>query len=339
MNPFFDVLKGKRPPVTPVWFMRQAGRFLPSYRKIRARAKDFFDLCRNVELSVRITELPIVELGVDAAILFSDLLVPLLPLKSMEVSIKEGTGPVIETKVPLEKAEELLHHYDVEEELGFVAEIIKGFKGLHPDIPLIGFCGAPFTLLSYVIEGGGSKGLHRTKRFMLENSKSYKELSRRLTQILARFARMQKEAGVDAFQVFDSWAGVLSPEDYREFALEDTKGLIEAAKEDGLFVIYFSTGTCGTLKLIRELPADAFSVDWRQDIADAVSVLGTHRVIQGNLDPCCLFMPRDELKNRVLAILQGGRAARAHIFNLGHGVLPETDPDVVKWVVDLVHGE
>ncbi len=336
VNPFLEALGGRRPDVVPVWFMRQAGRFLPEYRRIREQVGDFFELCRNIELAVEVTALPVRLLGVDAAILFSDLLVPLLPLRSMDVALKEGVGPVIELKVPLDSPD-LFHKYEVEEELGFVGEIVSGFKELYPDVPLIGFCGAPFTLLSYVIEGGGSKVYHRTKRFMFEQKRLFEGMCDRLVDILVDYALMQVKSGVDAFQVFDSWAGALSPEDYREYVFASTRRLIEGIRASGIPVIYFSTGTAGALKIIRDLPADAFSVDWRIDIADAIDILGPDRVIQGNLDPSALFMPEDALAKRIEGILLKATGAKAHIFNLGHGVFPDTDPGRVKWVVELVH--
>ncbi len=336
MNPFLKALSGKRPETIPVWFMRQAGRFLPEYREIRAKTKDFFELCRNVELSVKITALPVKLLGVDAAILFSDLLVPLLPLKSMKVSLKESVGPVIEVEKPPTKPEDLLHDFDVEEELGFVGEIVKGFKEEYPNVPLIGFCGAPFTLLSYILEGGSSKSYHRTKSFMYRENEAFHSLCHRLVSILTRYVRMQKESGIDAIQIFDSWAGALSPEDYEKTIFPHTKRLIEGSKKFGIPVIYFSTGTCGCLKKIREYPCEAVSVDWRIRLEDAIFVL-EDKVVQGNLDPSALQLDKEALRERVMDILRQGRKAKAHIFNLGHGIFPDTDPDKVKWLVDLVH--
>ncbi len=334
---FLDTLRGRRGGRVPVWFMRQAGRFLPEYRRIREKVGDFFELCRNVELAVEVTYLPVRLLEVDAAILFSDLLVPLLPLRSMEVNLKEGVGPLIELKEPLDSPKKLLHSYCVEEELGFVGAIVRGFKREHPDVPLIGFCGAPFTLLSYIVEGGGSKSYHRTKRLMFERPSLFRDLCDRLVDLLVDYAVMQVSSGVDAFQVFDSWAGVLSPSDYRSFIFEPTRVLIEKIKATGVPVIYFSTGTCGCLKVIRDYPADAVSVDWRVELADAIDVLGSHRVIQGNLDPSALFMPRERLKERAEGILLQGTRAKAHVFNLGHGIFPDTDPDRVRWLVEVVH--
>ncbi len=335
-SPFLEAIKGRRSSTAPVWFMRQAGRFLPEYRRLRAKEKSFFDLCRNVELAVEITALPVKLLKVDAAILFSDLLVPLLPLKSLKVEIKEGIGPIVESLVPLTESEKLLHPYNIEE-LGFVAEIVSGFKNAHPYTPLIGFCGAPFTLLSYILERGSSKHYHSTKRFMFEHPEAFRRLMELATELLVKYAKMQISAGVDAFQVFDSWVGALSPEDYERYVFEHTKKLVEEISKTKIPVIYFSTGTCGSLKVIKKLPCNAFSVDWRISLEDAINILGKHRVIQGNLDPSALFLPKEELKKRVEAILIHGRKADAHIFNLGHGVFPDTDPDKVRWVVEVVH--
>ncbi len=334
---FIKALRGERPTYIPVWFMRQAGRFLPEYRSIRSKFKDFFEMCRNVETSIEVTALPVKLLGVDAAILFSDLLVPLLPFKSMSVALKEHVGPVIETNVPLTEPEKLLHPYNVKEELSFVAEIVKGFKKAFPDVPLIGFCGAPFTLLSYIIEGGGSKNYHKTKRFMFEHPQAFNELSNRIVDILIEYGTMQLEAGADAFQVFDSWAGALSPEHYQRFIFQPTQRLIEGLKKTGKPVIYFSTGTCGSLPIIKDYPCDAVSVDWRISLKDAISAIGKEKTVQGNLDPSALFLSLDELKKEAIRIINEGKKAKAHIFNLGHGVFPDTNPDKVKWLVELIH--
>ncbi|NPA15187.1 MAG: uroporphyrinogen decarboxylase [Deferribacteres bacterium] len=331
-------LKGERTDYTPVWFMRQAGRFLPEYRAIRKRVKDFFELCRNVELSVEVTLLPIRILKVDAAILFSDLLVPLLPLGEVSVELVEKKGPVIECRRPLSELPEMIVPYPAEEHLGFVADIIKGVKREIPDKPLIGFCGAPFTLISYVIEGGGSKTYHNTKKFMYMHPDIFAQAVDRLVDILISFARLQQKAGVDAFQVFDSWAGALSPDDYEHFMFRPTQRLIEAVAATGIPVIYFSTGTCGMLSLFSRYSCDAVSVDWRQRLSFAVDAVG-EKAVQGNLDPSALFMEKALLSGRVRQILLDGLKATGHVFNLGHGILPDTDPDVARWLVDFVHEE
>ncbi len=331
-------LKGEPIDYTPVWFMRQAGRFLPEYRAIRKKVKNFFELCRNVELSVEVTLLPIKILKVDAAILFSDLLVPLLPLKEIDVELVEKRGPVIECARPLLNLPEMIECYDVKSELSFVADIIKGVKENLSQKPLIGFCGAPFTLISYVIEGGGSKTYHNTKKFMYMYPEIFDKAVNKLVDILISFARLQQEAGVDAFQVFDSWAGALSPDDYERFMFNPTRRLIETISAMGIPVIYFSTGTCGMLSVFSRYNCNAISVDWRQRLSFVIDAVG-NKVVQGNLDPSALFMDRKILSEKVREILIDGLRAKAHIFNLGHGILPDTDPDVAKWLVDFVHEE
>ena len=330
-------LKGEKTEYTPVWFMRQAGRFLPEYREIRASVKDFFELCQNVELSVKATLLPVNILKVDAAILFSDLLVPLLPMRNLTVNLVENIGPVINCKKDIVYLDDVIEHYHVKEELSFVADIIKGVKE-ESEVPLIGFCGAPFTLISYVIEGGGSRNYHKTKKFMYLYKDTFRRAIFKLTGILKEFFLLQKEAGIDAFQIFDSWAGTLSPDDYQEFIFNPTKDLILSIENAGIPAIYFSTGTCGLFPIISEYPSTAVSVDWRQPLSYAVEKF-KGKVIQGNLEPSAVFLDRETLSNRVRSIILDGLNAKSHIFNLGHGILPDTDPDTVKWLVDFVHGE
>ncbi|MGB9668342.1 MAG: uroporphyrinogen decarboxylase [Thermosulfidibacteraceae bacterium] len=337
-NTFIRALNGKPTEYTPCWFMRQAGRFLPEYRAIRSNYSDFFEFCADVEKAIEVTYLPIRELKVDAAILFSDLLVPLIPYKNLKVSIVETKGPIIELKGKLAELDKLLEPYDVEKELSYVGKIVKGFKKKYKNTPLIGFCGAPFTVLSYIVEGGSSKSFQKTKEFIYKNEKNYRNVMENLTNILIKFAVFQLQCGADAFQIFDSWVGTLSPEDYREFVFEYNQRLIEELKKKvDKPIIYFSTGTSGMLNTIKELNADCISIDWRISLKDAVKTIGSERVIQGNLDPVALFMDREKLKKRVDEILLAGLSAKAHIFNLGHGILPPTDPETVKWLVKYIH--
>ncbi len=334
---FLKALKGEETPYTPCWFMRQAGRFLPEYREIRKNYRSFFDFCRDVERAIEVTYLPIRELKVDAAILFSDLLVPLIPIKKIRVDIVEEKGPIIELEGDLGKLDALIEPYDVRKELNYIGEIIKGFKEKYKDVPIIGFCGAPFTILSYIVEGGSTKNFNKTKEFMYSREDVFRRVSEILTSLLIEFGKFQLESGADAFQIFDSWVGVLSPSDYREFVFEVNRRLVEELKKLGKPVIYFSTGTGGMLDTIGKLGADCVSVDWRISLDKAIGEIGSNRVIQGNLDPNALFMDRDRLKGRVDEIILAGLKARAHIFNLGHGILPKTDPSIVKWLVEYIH--
>lgn len=334
---FLKALRGEKTPYTPCWFMRQAGRFLPEYREIRKNYRSFFDFCRDVERSIEVTYLPIRELKVDAGILFSDLLVPLIPFKKIKVEIVEEKGPVIELDGDIGKLDTLLEPYDVRKELSYVREIIKGFKERYKEVPLIGFCGAPFTVLSYIVEGGSTKNFHKTKEFMYNMEDVFRKVSERLTSLLIEFGKFQLESGADAFQIFDSWVGVLSPSDYSEFVFEENKRLIDELKKLGKPIIYFSTGTSGMLDTIGKLGADCVSVDWRISLDKAIEYIGKATVIQGNLDPTALFMDKEKLKRRVDEIILAGLKAKAHIFNLGHGILPKTDPNVVKWLVEYIH--
>jgi len=337
MAELLKALKGERTDYTPCWFMRQAGRFLPEYRKIRESEKDFFSLCKNVEKAIQITYLPVEILKVDGAILFSDILVPLLPLKELKVKLVEERGPIIEREEDPEKMVKAIEEYDVKKELAFVGDIIGEFKTRYPDIPLIGFCGAPFTLLSYVIEGGGSKNFYKTKEMMYNHEKEFKRMMENITHILIEFGNLQIESGVDAFQIFDSWVGVLSDEDYNEFVFEETNRLIIELKKQNIPIIYFSTGTSGILKSIKKLDASVFSVDWRIPLEEAINIIGRDKTIQGNLDPTSLLLSREKLTKRIDSILLAGLKARAHIFNLGHGILPFTDPETVRWMVSYIH--
>ncbi|MEO7703325.1 MAG: uroporphyrinogen decarboxylase [Thermoflexales bacterium] len=323
--------------VTPVWFMRQAGRYMPEYRAIRAR-HSLLEICRRPELAAEVTLQPVKALGVDAAILFADILLPLIPM-GIRLHFAEGEGPVIENPVrgPLDVAA-LDEDIKPAESLSYVMETIRLVRReLAGLIPLIGFAGAPFTLASYLIEGGSSRNYIKTKRMMYDEPEAWHSLMAKLARVVANYLACQIENGAQAVQVFDSWAGALGPEDYAVYAQPHSATVLGDARLRAVPTIHFSTGTSTYLPQLRAAGGDVISVDWRTPLDWAMRQLGEGVAIQGNLDPVALMAPRAELQKRVRAILQqaGGRAG--HIFNLGHGILPETPVDNVKAVVDMVH--
>jgi uroporphyrinogen decarboxylase len=319
---------------TPVWFMRQAGRYLPEYRALRAR-HSLLELCRTPELAAEITVSTVRKLGVDAAIIFADLLLPAQAM-GMDLKFVEGEGPVLAD--PIRAAADLARlHLPQDGELDCVAAAIRATCGELPGTPVIGFCGAPFTLASYMIEGGASRDFLNTKRMMYSEPQLWQALADKLVGVLSEFLRTQVAAGAGALQIFDSWVGCLSPEDYRRYALLATRRLLSHASALGVPVIHFGTGTAALLELMREAGGDVIGVDWRVDIGDAWRRIGYDVGIQGNLDPTALFAPREEIRKRVENILRAAGGRPGHIFNLGHGVLPGTPVESVLAVVEMVH--
>ena len=328
----------RRQPVdrTPVWFMRQAGRYMAEYRAIRAR-HSLLEICRQPELAAEVTLQPIERLGVDAAIIFADILLPLVPM-GIELSFAAGEGPVIHN--PVRSADDVrrLRLPEPEDDLAATLAAIRLVAGrLARGVPLIGFAGGPFTLASYLIEGGSSRNYLRTKQLMYGDPASWDALMEKLGAMTAAYLRAQLAAGAEAVQLFDSWAGALSPRDYRERVLPHTRRIVEELQPLGAPVILFGTGTAGLLELLAESEADVIGLDWRIDLAAGWARVGQQRAIQGNLDPALLFAPRDELARQVRAILEQAGGRPGHIFNLGHGILPETPPENVRYLVELVH--
>jgi uroporphyrinogen decarboxylase len=339
--PLLAAARGDVPARHPVWFMRQAGRSLPEYRSLREGVA-MLDACFDPELVCEITMQPVRRHGVDAAILFSDIVVPLVAA-GVDVDIVPGTGPVVGT--PIRSRQDVAALPQLEPiGVGKVAEAIGLLLSALGTTPLIGFAGAPFTLASYLIEGGPSRNHERTKALMRAEPDTWHALLAKLAEITLTFLRAQIAAGVDAVQLFDSWAGALSERDYREFVLPHSKAVLGGIADAGVPRIHFGVGTSELLPAMREAGADVVGVDWRLPLDVAVRRLraadpeAPTPVVQGNLDPALLFAGWDVVRTEVLRIVAEGRAAAGHVFNLGHGVLPDTDPDMLTRVVDLLHG-
>ena len=333
--PFLRACRREPTEYTPVWLMRQAGRFMAEYRALRARF-GFLELCKNPEAAAEVTLLPVERLGVDAAIIFADIL---LPVEAMGVGLEfaKGEGPVIHR--PVRGAADLAGLADVDprEATPFVFEAIqKVRKALSERVPLIGFAGAPFTVASYLIEGGASREYLHTKRLMHDDPSTWQALMERLVKVTVGYVNGQIAAGAQAVQLFDSWVGTLSPADYREFVLPHTRAVVKGLTP-GVPVIHFGTGTAGLLELVREAGGDVIGLDWRVDLGDAWKRLGYDVAVQGNLDPALLLAKPAEIKRHVRAILDRAAGRPGHIFNLGHGVLPETPVEHVIAMVEMVH--
>jgi uroporphyrinogen decarboxylase len=332
---FVRACKGLSTPVTPIWLMRQAGRYMSEYREVR-KHHSIVEICKTPELAAKVTIDAAEILGVDAAIIFADLLLP-LEVMGMPFRFEAGEGPKIEKPLRSSHDVEVLRD-DRAAELGYVSESIrKVVKHFGHKLPVIGFCGAPFTLASYMIEGGGSRNYVETKKLMYRSPEAWDQLMHKLVAVLAKFAVEQVRAGADVIQVFDSWVGCLSPSDYRRFVLPRTTELVQAIKESGAPVIYFGTDTSTLLTAMKETSADVIGVDWRIGIDDGWDLLKHRGAVQGNLDPVVLFASKKEIRSQAADVIRraGGRAG--YIFNLGHGILPETPVDHVKDLVDFVH--
>ncbi|NCO66982.1 MAG: uroporphyrinogen decarboxylase [Nitrospirae bacterium CG_4_10_14_0_8_um_filter_41_23] len=333
---FLRACRGEEVEYTPVWLMRQAGRYLRQYQTVRANV-DFLTLCKTPKLAAEVTIQPVEILGVDAAILFSDILIPVEAM-GMRLVFSDKQGPILSEPIRNKSAVEKLIIPDVEEDMPFVPETIKILrKELENKVPLIGFSGAPFTLATYMIEGGTSKNFLHTKKMMFQHSGVFSYLMEKLTITVVSYLSSQIKAGAQAVQIFDTWAGMLTPVEYKEFALPYVKKTISELKKEGVPVIYFVNDCAGILKEVRKSGADVTGIDWRIDISDAIKRLGKKMVIQGNLDPCELFLPKEKLEERIKDILWKGESAKGHIFNLGHGVLPETPVENVIAMVEAVH--
>jgi len=335
MHPFLAACRREPTSYTPVWLMRQAGRYMEDYRKLRAQ-HGFLELCKNSDLATEITVTPVQKLGVDAAILFADILLILEPM-GVGLEYSKGDGPVLHHPVRSGKDVDGLKDFKVESELAYVYDAVKKIrKELKNKVPLIGFAGAPFTLASYLIEGGGSRNYVHTKRLFYAAPEAWKRLMQRLAKVIGEYLNCQIAAGAQAVQLFDSWAGCLSPADYEQFVQPYTRAVIDAVTP-GVPVINFSTGTAGLLKQVRAAGGDVIGLDWRVHLDEGWATVGHDVAVQGNLDPVALFAPPKEIKNRVAEVLRRAGGRPGHIFNLGHGVLPETPVDHVIAMVEAVH--
>ena len=332
---FLQACRRAPTPFTPIWLMRQAGRYMAEYRAVREKF-GFLELCHHPEAAAEVTVTAVERLGVDAAIIFADILLVLEPLGvGLEFSV--GDGPVLQHRVSSPEDVARLAAYDVDSALGFVYEAVRRARqGLAGRVPLIGFSGAPFTLASYLIEGGGSRQYVRTKSFMYEHPAAWNTLLGLLARLINTYLHGQIAAGAEAVQLFDSWVGCLSPDDYRSLVLPHSRAAM-AGLSALAPVIHFGTDTGGLLPLMREAGGDVIGVDWRVDLDNAWNAIGFDRAIQGNLDPVALFASPAQIRRQAAAIL--ARAARrpGHIFNLGHGILPQTPVDHVRALIDAVH--
>ena len=324
--------------VTPVWFMRQAGRYMPEYRKLREK-HSLLAICKNAELACEVTMQPL-RLGVDALILFADILLPLEPMGA-PFEFAKGEGPVIHTPIANKHQIDALRVIEPEDGLGYVLEAIRTIKrelARHPSpVPLIGFAGAPFTLASYLIEGGKSAHFAKTKALMYTEPESWALLMSKLAEVVRRYLRAQVAAGADVVQLFDSWVGQLSPEDYRDYVQPHVAHILQDLKATGVPIIHFGTGTSTLLELQRDAGGSVIGVDWRTPLADAWARIGYDRAVQGNMDPCVLFGPREVAYKHAQRALEAAARRPGHIFNLGHGILPETPVATVQAVIDYVH--
>ena len=325
---------------TPVWFMRQAGRYMKEFRDIRKK-HSILEVAKNPDLAAEVTLQPINRLAVDAAIIFADILLPLEPM-GFDLEFVKGEGPVIHNPIRNQSDLDRLRPVNYDESLSFVGDAIRIVqKELNGKIPLIGFSGAPFTLASYVIEGGHSRYYLITKLMMYKTPHLWKELSEKLSRVVTDYLKGQIRAGAQVVQLFDSWVGALSPGDYREYVLPYSKQVIDSLKSDpetrDVPVIHFGTDSTTLLQSMKEAGGDVIGLDWRIHLDEGWKIIGHDTAVQGNLDPVTLFGPISEIKRRVEDILKRADGRPGHIFNLGHGILPETPVDHVAAVADMVH--
>ncbi len=325
----------RREPVdcTPVWMMRQAGRYMAEYRAIREK-HTMLEVCKTPELALEVTLQPL-KFGMDAAILFADILLPLEPMGA-PFDFAKGEGPVIFSPVANRADVDKLHEFPIEEGLGYVLQAIKLLKK-ELKVPLIGFAGAPFTLASYLIEGGKSSQFAKAKRFMYAEPETFSVLMGKLAEVVRKFLHAQIDAGVDAVQLFDSWVGQLSAADYRTYVLPHVQHILKDVEKRGVPVIHFGTGTYHLLEAQAEAGGTVIGLDWRTPIPIGREKVGPDRAVQGNLDPIVLLGPRDLAEKHAARVLEAAGGKPGHIFNLGHGILPETPVGTVEAVIDFVH--
>ena len=319
---------------TPVWFMRQAGRYMAEYQAIRRRYS-ILDVCKTPALAAEVTLQPIQRFQLDAAIIFADILLPLEAM-GLHLEFVEGKGPVIDNPIRDEAGIVQLRSVDGEA-FGYAGDAIRQAReALDGRVPLIGFAGAPFTLASYAIEGGSSRDYARTKQLMFSQPIVWHQLMSKLSAVVVEYLRVQSRAGAQAIQLFDSWVGSLSPGDYEEYVLPHVQSIFSALRVEGLPLIYFGTGTAGLLPLMRKAGSDVMGVDWRIRLDEGWAMVGYDMGIQGNLDPLVLFAPEKEIERRIRDIMQQAAGRPGHIFNLGHGILPTTPLSSVEFAIECV---
>lgn len=330
---FLKACRGRKTDYTPVWMMRQAGRYLPEYQKVRGKVS-FLELCKRPELCVEVTLQPVDILGVDAAILFSDILIPMEAM-GLELEFHEGRGPIFPNTVRDQAALDGLLIPDPDETMGFVMETIRLLRK-ELKVPLIGFAGAPFTCATYLIEGGSSKVFWETKKMMFTAPELFHSLMDKITRCTTSYLLAQARAGAQALQIFDSWAGILAPVDFEHFALPYVQRIIDALQDTGLPIIYFANNGATLLELSCQSGADVIGLDWRINIGEAIKRVG-NKAVQGNIDPFALLLPKDKLRARIKKLLEDAREAKGHIFNLGHGIHQYTPPEQARIAVEAVH--
>ncbi|MHB8882674.1 MAG: uroporphyrinogen decarboxylase [Thermodesulfovibrionales bacterium] len=333
---FLKACRGEEVDYTPVWLMRQAGRYLKEYQEVRSKV-DFLTLCKTPELATKVTLQPVDILNVDAAILFSDILIPVEAM-GMHLEFSDKKGPILGDPVRSKSGVDRLVIPDTEDSMSFVLEAIRMLRQeLAGKVPLIGFSGAPYTLATYIIEGGSSRNFAHTKKMMYQNPGLFAGLLEKITATIIEYLSAQIRAGAQAVQLFDSWAGNLAPYDYENVIFPYVKTTIKALKKFEVPVIYFANDCAGILKIVKKCGADVIGIDWRVDMHKAVKKIGKKASVQGNLDPCVLFAPQEHIDERVQDVLNRAEGARGHIFNLGHGILPETPVENAIAMVEAVH--
>jgi len=331
---FIDACLGRPVDTTPVWVMRQAGRYLPEYRELRAQS-DFLTMCRTPELAAEATLQPMRRFDLDAAIIFSDILIP---VEAMGMAVEFRPAPYFPAPITGKEDIARLVIPHPKRDLGFVLEALRQVRAaLDPKKALIGFVGAPFTLAAYMVEGGGSKDFMQLKGMMHRDPAAFSDLLAKLADTIAPYLAAQIDAGANAVQLFDTWAGQLAPEDFAKFALPAARSVIERVRREGVPVIYFVNGAAPYLDVLRSSKADVLGIDFRVDLSQAIERLGRDVVVQGNLDPAVLLGPAAQIEARAAAIVEKGKAAKGHIFNLGHGINKDTDPQAMSVLVDAVH--
>lgn len=331
---FLKACKGEKTDHVPLWYMRQAGRSQPEYRKIKEKYS-LFEITHQPELCAYVTKLPVDQYNVDAAILYKDIMSP-LPAIGVDVEIKSGIGPVIDNPIRSVQDVEKLGEINPEEDVPYVLDTIKLLTQEQLDVPLIGFAGAPFTLASYMIEGGPSKNYNKTKAFMYAEPKAWFALMDKLADMTITYVKSQINAGAKAIQIFDSWVGALNVEDYRYFIKPVMNRIFSSLREENVPLIMFGVGASHLANEWHDLPLDVVGLDWRLPIAEARQ-RGITKTVQGNLDPAILLAPWEVIEEKAKAILDQGMQQPGYIFNLGHGVFPEVNPDTLKRLAQFVH--